>query len=47
MRGYSATGDQKKALQEAKLALAQAPDDANRKNLQAMIQKLEAGQSIN
>src|SRR5262245_45029297 len=47
MRGYSATGDQKKALAEAKLALAQAPDDANRKNLQAMIQKLESGQSIN
>lgn len=47
MRGYSAMGDQKKALQEAKLALAQAPDDANRKNLQTLIQKLEAGQSIN
>jgi len=47
MRGYSATGDQKKALAEAKLALAQAPDDANKKNLQGMIQKLEAGQAIN
>jgi Protein of unknown function (DUF2911) len=47
MRGYSATGDQKRALQEAKLALAQAPDDPNRKNLQAMIQALEAGKSIN
>jgi hypothetical protein len=47
MRGYSATGDHKKALQEAKLALAQAPDDANKKNLQGLIQKLEAGQAIN
>lgn len=47
MRGYSANGDSKKALAEAKLALAQAPDEPNKKNLEALIQKLEAGQSIN
>jgi hypothetical protein len=41
MRAYAATGDKKKALSEAELALAQAPDDPNKKNLQGMIQKLE------
>ncbi len=46
MRAYAATGDTKKALAEAKLALAQAPDDANKKNLQGLIQKLEKGESI-
>ena len=47
MRGYSAMGDQKKALAEAKLALAQAPDDNNRKNLEGMIKQLEQGKAIN
>jgi Protein of unknown function (DUF2911) len=47
MRGYAAVGDRGKALAEAKLALAQAPDDPNRKNLQALIQKLEEGKDIN
>jgi len=46
MRAYAAAGDNKKALAEAKLALAQAPDDANKKNLQSLIQKLEKGESI-
>jgi hypothetical protein len=46
-RGYAATGRAKEALAEAKLALPQAPDDANRKALEAMIQKLEAGQAVN
>jgi tetratricopeptide (TPR) repeat protein len=47
MRGYSAMGDQKKALAEAKLAFAQAPDPANKKNLEGLVKQLEAGKAIN
>ena len=47
MRAYASTGDKKKALDEAKLALAQAPDEANKKNLQNMIKLLEEGKDIN
>jgi tetratricopeptide (TPR) repeat protein len=47
MRGYAAVGDNKKALAEAKLALAQAPDGGNKKNLEALVQQLEAGKNIN
>lgn len=47
MRAYAATGDTKKALSEARLAAAQAPDPANKKNLEGLIQKLEAGTNIN
>ena len=47
MRGYASVGDKKKALAEAKLALAQAPDPGNKKNLEGIITKLEAGQDIN
>ena len=46
-RGYSASGNYPEALKYAKLALAQAPDEGNRKNLENMIKKLEAGQDIN
>jgi hypothetical protein len=46
-RGYSAAGRYKDALKHAKLALAQAPDDTNRKSLEAGIKKLEAGQDWN
>jgi hypothetical protein len=46
MRAYAATGDNRKALAEAKLALAQAPDPQNRQNLEGLIQKLEKGESI-
>lgn len=46
-RGYSAVGNYKDALKHAKLALAQAPDDLNRKNLEKSIEKLEKGQDIN
>lgn len=46
-RGYSAVGRYKDALKEAKLALAQAPDDINRKNLEAGIKKLEEGKDMN
>jgi tetratricopeptide (TPR) repeat protein len=47
MRGYAGLGDNKKALEHAKIALPQAPDDLNRKNLESMIKALSEGQSIN
>lgn len=47
MRGYAAMGDKKKALEEARLALAQAPDEGNRKNLQGLVKLLEEGKDIN
>jgi len=46
-RGYAATGDSAKALEHARIALPQAPDDPNRKGLEAMIAALSAGQPIN
>jgi len=46
-RGYSAAGRYKDALKHAKLALAQAPDDLNKKTLADGIKKLEAGQDMN
>ncbi len=45
-RGYSAVGDYKTALEHAKKALPQAPDDLNRKGLEAMIDALSKGQPI-
>jgi predicted Zn-dependent protease len=47
MRGYAAMGDKKKALEEAKLALAQAPDEGNKKNIERLIKQLEEGKDIN
>jgi hypothetical protein len=46
MRGWAAKGDNKKALAEARLAVAQAPDEPNGKNLEGIVKKLEAGQTI-
>lgn len=46
MRGYSALGDLKNALKHAKLALAQAPDEGNRKALEAAIKTLEEGKAL-
>lgn len=46
MRGYSAMGDLKKALQYAKLALAQAPDKLNKDNLEQLIKTLESGKPL-
>ena len=43
MRGYAASGDAKKALEEARLALKQAPDEPNKKGLADAIAKLEKG----
>jgi Tfp pilus assembly protein PilF len=46
-RGYSAVGQYEKALQHAKVALEQAPDDQNRNNLKGFIQRLAEGKDIN
>jgi len=42
-RGYAAQGDARRALEHARKALAQAPDDVNRRNLTQMVEKLERG----
>jgi tetratricopeptide (TPR) repeat protein len=46
-RGYSANGRYQDALKYAKLAVAQAPDEGNRKVLEAGIKKLEQGKDMN
>ncbi|MDQ3283809.1 MAG: DUF2911 domain-containing protein [Acidobacteriota bacterium] len=46
-RGYSSVGRYKEALKYAKLALAQAPDETNRKSLEEAVKKLEAGKDMN
>ena len=47
VRGYSATGDYKNALKQARVALGKAPDKGNKDNLEAMIKKLEEGKDVN
>jgi hypothetical protein len=46
-RGYSALGDTQQALEHARKALPQAPDDLNRNSLEAMIKNLSSGNAIN
>jgi len=46
MRIYAATGDYKKALEYAKAALKQAPDETNKKFLESAIQNLQEGKPI-
>lgn len=46
MRGYSAKGDYKKALEYAKLALPQATDEVNRRAIEGYIKTLESGKGI-
>ena len=46
-RASSAKGNYPEALKYAKAALAQAPDEGNKKSLEGAIKKLEAGQDIN
>jgi Protein of unknown function (DUF2911) len=46
-RGYSGTGDYKKALEFAKKAEPLAPDQANKDNVGKMIPMLQAGKDIN
>lgn len=47
MRAFSAQGNYKEALKHARLALTQAPDDGNKKNIEKMITTLESGKDIN
>lgn len=47
MRGHSALGRYEVALDHAKKALPQAPDDVNRTSLQTAIRQLEAGEDVN
>jgi hypothetical protein len=46
-RGYSANGDYKTALANAKLALPLAPNPPNKTAIEEMIKKLEAGKDVN
>ncbi len=46
MRGYSATGDVKKALEHAQVALKQAPDDLNKKSLETCVKTLSEGKAL-
>jgi Protein of unknown function (DUF2911) len=46
-RGYSATGDYKKALDYLKKAQAQAPDGLNKANIEKMLPLLQEGKDIN
>jgi tetratricopeptide (TPR) repeat protein len=46
MRGYSAMGNYKKALEHAKLALPQATDEVNKKSLEAAIKTLSEGKPL-
>ncbi len=45
-RVYIASGDTQKALEQAKIAIKQAPDELNRNNLQAMIDALQSGKPV-
>lgn len=45
-RGYAATGHKKEALEEARKALPQAPNEPSRKALEGVIQQIEAGTAV-
>lgn len=47
VNGYSAKGDFKNALKHAEKAMAQAPDENTKKQMEAMITKLKEGKDIN
>jgi hypothetical protein len=47
MRGYAAIGDKVNALKFANMALPLAPDQNNKNNVQAIIDKLKEGKEIN
>ena len=46
MRGYSAMGNLKKALEHGKQAVAQAPDEANRRALEQAVKTLSEGKPL-
>jgi hypothetical protein len=45
-RGYSANGNVAKALEHAKIALTQAPDDLNKRSIEAMVKTLSEGKTL-
>lgn len=45
-RGLAAQGKKKEALAHARLALGQAPDEGNRKNVESLIKLLEEGKDL-
>jgi Protein of unknown function (DUF2911) len=45
-RGHAALGRTKEALAEARMAVKQAPDDASRQRVEAMIKQLEEGKPL-
>ena len=45
-RMYISKGDTKQALEQARIAVKQAPDELNRKNLEAMIDALQSGKPV-
>ncbi|MGD1147966.1 MAG: DUF2911 domain-containing protein [Thermoanaerobaculaceae bacterium] len=45
-RGYAALGRTQDALKYAKLAVQQAPDEANRKAMQKLVEDLQAGKTV-
>jgi hypothetical protein len=46
MRGYSAQNDIPHALEHARIALKQAPDDLNRKSLENAVKTLADGKPL-
>lgn len=46
-RGYSATGDYKKAIRHAKMAAQEAPDQLNKDSMQAAVETLQKGEDFN
>ena len=46
MRGYSAMGDIKKALEYGRLALAQAPNEESKRVIEQAIKTLESGKPL-
>ena len=46
-RGFSAVGDYKTALKHAEIALTQAPDEINKKSLEAAVIRLKEGKDMN
>ena len=47
VRALSSEGKYEQALKYANAALLQAPDNANKLNVEGMIEKLKAGRDVN
>ena len=46
LRAYAGLGEKAKALEAGKKAIAKAPDEPNRKNLERLVKKVEAGEPL-